>query len=290
MRIAPLVLTTLFALAIVPTRAARAEEITVSAAISLKDAMAEVARQYQAETKQRVRFNFGGSGQLMAQIREGAPVDLFISAADRQVDALAEARLVDASSRQVVAGNTLVLVVPAGAGDGAPASFRDLASDRVKRIAVGQPRTVPAGQYATEVLKALKIDGAVADRLVYGSNVRQVLDYVERGEVDVGVVYRTDALIAGEKVKVVATAEPAWHAPIRYPAALVSASRNREAAGRFLTYLRTPAAQAVFAKHGFEPAEEQQTATTRRHSRGRTVRGLGRTPEPRFRTRVVRGR
>jgi len=228
------------------------EKITVSAAISLKDALVEIGRSYASATGDEVAFNFGASGQLMAQIEQGAPVDVFISAADKQVDRLAEEKLVDVNSRRVVAGNALVLIVPAGAAS-TVRSFEDLAKDSVKRIAIGQPKTVPAGEYAARALATLRVLDAVRERLVYGANVRQVLDYVERGEVDAGIVYRTDALESGDKVKVVATADGSLYDPIRYPAVVVTASAKRDAAARFVRHLEGRDAQAVLASRGFAP-------------------------------------
>jgi molybdate transport system substrate-binding protein len=250
MNIKPLLL---LALLLSPaTLPARADEITVAAAISLRDALTDVARQYKADTGHDVTFTFGSSGQLMAQVRNGAPIDVFISAAERQMAELARGGLVDDRTRRAVAGNALVLVVPAGAKS-PPESFQELADARHKRIALGDPRTVPAGEYAAQVLEALKLADAVRDRAVYGVNVRQVLDYVERGEVAAGIVYATDARASGAKVRVVERADAATHAPIVYPAGVVSASKRADAARRFLDYLSGEAAQKILAARGFVP-------------------------------------
>ena len=229
----------------------RAERLTVFAAVSLKDALVEVEKRYEtANPSDDVEFSFGASGQLMAQIKEGAPADVFISAAAKQVDELIHAKLAEESSRATVAMNRLVLIVPADVAQSA-AGFSELADARVKRIAIGQPRSVPAGEYAAQVLTKLKLFEAVRDRLVYGANVRQVLDYVSRGEVDAGVVYATDAM-ADAKVKVVATADPSMHDPIVYPAVLVSRDGQTSAgAQRFLDHLKSDATQAVLLKRGF---------------------------------------
>jgi molybdate transport system substrate-binding protein len=240
---------------------AAAETISVSAAISLKDALGEIAADYQARTGERVRFSFGSSGQLAAQVTQGAPVDVFVSAAEREVTDLVAANLAAGATRVVVAGNALVLVVPTDAKD-PPAALCQLADRKVRRIAIGEPRTVPAGEYAAQVLKSLKLDDAVRGRLVYGSNVRQVLDYVARGEVDAGLVYHTDAAVAGDEVRVVATVDPATHAPIVYPAVVVSASKKKDAANRFLEYLGSAEAQATLAARGFAPPPPPTTAPT----------------------------
>ena len=241
--------------------AARGEAITVGAAISLKDALWDVARQYKADTGRDVRLTFASSGQLMVQVRNGAPIDVFIPAAQRQMNELAAAGLVDGRTRRVVARNELVLIAPADAKS-PPTSFRDLADARHKRVALGDPRTVPAGEYAAQVLDALKIAGAVRGRAVYGVNVRQVLDYVEQGEVAAGVVYATDARAAGPKVRVVARADAATHAPIVYPAAVVSASRRADAGRQFLEYLSSDAAQKTLAARGFVPPATPTSAPT----------------------------
>jgi molybdate transport system substrate-binding protein len=233
---------------------AYAETISVAAAISLKESISQVAKAFEADTGDKVEFTFGASGQLMAQIKTGAPVDAFISAANKQVDDLEKAGLADAGTRRTIAGNTLVLIVSSDATT--PLSdFKSLTGAAVKRVAIGEPRTVPAGQYAEQLLKNLEIDQKLASRLVYGSNVRQVLDYVQRGEVTAGIVYSTDAKEAGNKVKVVATADPATHEPIVYPAVVVKGSKKRDVAIRFLDYLKSDKARKVFEARGFTPGD-----------------------------------
>lgn len=237
-----------------------ADSIRVGAAISLKDAISEIAKTYESATSDHVEFIFGSSGQILAQIKSGADIDLFISAANKQVDDLEKDKLVDAASRMVVVGNTLVLVVPADAKE-SPADFEALKQAGVSRIAIGEPRTVPAGQYAQQVFKSLNLTDALANKLVYGTNVRQVLTYVERGEVSAGVVYATDAKMSGERVRVVATADVKSHEPIVCPGVVVSASQKQEAARRFLKYVAEPPAQAAFAAKGFKPAGSAAAAS-----------------------------
>jgi molybdate transport system substrate-binding protein len=232
----------------------RAQTTNVAAAISLKEALGEIAGQYKADTGNEVKLTFGSSGQLAAQIAQGAPIDAFVSAAEKQVDDLVKRKQADAGSRRIVARNELVLIVPASASS-SPSRFDDLADPKWKRIAIGEPRTVPAGQYAAQVLESLKIAGAARDRLVYGANVRQVLDYVTRGEVAAGIVYRTDALEAGDKVKVVAAADPKLHEPIVYPAVVIAASRKQNVAKDFLDYLAGPKGQKILQARGFAPAD-----------------------------------
>jgi len=242
--------------------AARAETLTVSAAISLKESLEQVGRDYHAKTGDDVRFNFDASGRLEQQIKQGAPVDAFVSAADKEVDDLTKSGQADAATRRVVVGNDLVLIVPAGAGGG-PRSFADLATDTGK-LAAGDPKSVPAGHYAQQTLAALKLTDAVAPRLVYGQNVRQVLTYVERGEVSAGLVYGTDAKQAGAAVRVVAVADSATHDPIEYPAVVITGSPHAAAASRFLDYLCTPAARAVLVAHGFTVPGEGPASNAQR--------------------------
>jgi molybdate transport system substrate-binding protein len=232
--------------------AAVAEGARVAAAISLKEAMTAVAAAYKADGRGEVEFTFGSSGQLQAQIEYGAPVDVFVSAAHKQVDELIERKLADGSTKRVVAGNQLVLIVPAGA-KAAPATFADLADAKYRRVAVGEPKSVPAGQYAVQALKSLSLLDPLRGRLVYGANVRQVLDYVERGEVDAGIVYATDAIESGDRVRVVARADAKANDPIEYPAVIVSHSRRRKAAGDFLDYLASDKARDILARKGFTP-------------------------------------
>jgi molybdate transport system substrate-binding protein len=227
-----------------------AQPITVSAAISLKEALTGIVQQYHAQTGRQVNLNFGASGQLAAQIGQGAPVDAFISAGTREMDQLYSAGLIDAATRRTICGNELVLIVPADAAF-TPGSFADLTDPRVQRIAVGQPRTVPAGEYAQEVFDHLKIAPSIAPKEVYGENVRQVLDYAVRGEVDAAIVYATDAAAAGAKVRVAARADPSLHDPIVYPAAVLKQSGNAERARQFLDYLGSAPAQQTLAAQGF---------------------------------------
>ncbi|MDB5294140.1 MAG: molybdenum transporter, periplasmic molybdate-binding protein, partial [Phycisphaerales bacterium] len=238
---------------------AAADTVRVGAAISLKEALGEVAALYRADTGDAVEFSFGSSGQVMAQIRNGADLDVFVSAAAAQMDALEKAGIVDPATRRTVATNTLVLVVPASRN--APASFAALADRAGGRVATGEPKTVPAGQYARQVFAALKLTDALAPRLVYGTNVRQVLAYVERGEVAAGVVYATDAKTVGDKVRVVATAAAGTHEPIVYPGVVVKTTKRPAAAQRFLAYLSSsPQARTAWTARGFGPPGEE-TAT-----------------------------
>ncbi|MFT3784868.1 MAG: molybdate ABC transporter substrate-binding protein [Tepidisphaeraceae bacterium] len=239
-----------FAVTLLLAGSAHAETIRVAAAISLKESLASIAKGFKSDTGDDLEFTFGSSGQLQTQIQNGADVDVFISAANKQVDDLSKAKLVDDTTRRVVVMNSLVLIVPADAKE-APTGFADLTNANVAKVAVGEPKSVPAGQYAAQVFKKLNLDAALSERLVYGTNVRQVLTYVEQGEVSAGVVYATDAKASGEKVKVVATADPSWHEPIVYPAVVLSASKHGEVAKKLLDYLSSEKARAAFVAAGF---------------------------------------
>lgn len=250
----------LILIGIVWTTAARAEPITVSAAVSLRDVLTDIVPPDVQSDGVEPKYNFASSGQLMGQIREGAPVDVFISASAKEVDALTADELADGATRVVIAGNALVLVVPVDMpNDRAPRRFEDLARASLKRLAIGDPDTVPAGDYAKQALSNLELFEALKARLVYGMHVRQVLDYVKRGEVDAGIVYRSDAVASDDKVRVAATADPSLHQPIDYVAVIVKASRNRAAAERFLGLLSTERAKEKFEGHGFIPATQPAT-------------------------------
>jgi molybdate transport system substrate-binding protein len=224
---------------------AQGQIATVSAAISLKDAMTVAADQYQKQTGEAVRLNYGASGDLANQIVAEAPVDLFISAGKAQIKQLQDAKLVDGIP-SVLVRNELVLIAPSDQVD--LQSWKDLAN--AKRIAIGDPKSVPAGQYAAEVFQHLGLAEQLKDKFVYGANVRQVLAYVERGEVDAGVVYATDATQAGAKVRVVAIAPQGSHEPIEYPAVLLRGGDSK-AAQNFLKFLTSDPGQQIFIRFGF---------------------------------------
>jgi molybdate transport system substrate-binding protein len=229
-----------------------AAPLRVAAAISLRDVLETIAADYEKDAGVKVVLSFGSSGQLLAQIRNGAPLDVFVSAAHEQVDALERDGLVAPDTRRVVAGNRLVLIVPKSAAV-TLSKFEDLADARVKRVAIGDPGTVPAGQYAQQTLEKLGLIEPLKGRIVYGTNVRQVLDYVVRGEVSAGIVYSTDARGERDKVAIVASADPAWHKPIEYPAVVLKSSQQAEAADKFVRCLGRPRALDTLKQHGFTP-------------------------------------
>lgn len=225
-------------------------EILVSAAISLKDAFEEIGKNFEIEAGMRVRFNLGASGLLQKQIEAGAPVDVFASAGGKQMDDLQSKGWIIPETRRNLASNAIVLVIPVASKIPLQA-FTSLTGPLITRIAIGNPKTVPAGQYAQETLKNLRIWEAVEPRLILAENVRQVLDYVESGEVDAGIVYASDIAGASGKAAVAAYAPPASHSPILYPIAVVKEAGNRSGAQRFIDLVLSSAGQAILKKHGF---------------------------------------
>jgi molybdate transport system substrate-binding protein len=224
--------------------------VTVSVAASLQNAMGEIAQSYQqSHPGVRVTFNFGGSGALAQQIERGAPADVFLAASPKPMDALSAKGLILPDTRRDLLRNQIVLIVPKDRSG--PASFQDLASSKVKLIALGDPASVPAGDYGRQVLESLNLWAAVQPKLVLAKDVRQVLSYVETANTEAGIVYATDAR-ESEKVQVAAVAPAGTHAPVTYPVAVMKASRNAGAARAFVSDLAGADARAIFARHGFQ--------------------------------------
>lgn len=222
--------------------------LTVSAAASLTDAFKEIGTRFDAARGGTTRFNFAASGVLLAQLSQGAPVDVFVSADQETVDRGVKERLLDPSTRRDFASNSLVLITPAD-GPAALTGVADLSGPGVRRIAVGKPASVPVGRYTRQALEAAGLWARIEPRIVYADSVRQALDYVARSEAEAGFVYRTDALLVRDKVRIVSTVD--GHAPVTYPAAVVQDSRQPAAARAFVDYLLGPEAQAILARYGF---------------------------------------
>src|SRR5882724_3852742 len=197
-----------------------------------------------------LRYNFGSSGELQKQIEAGAPVDLFISAAQRQMDELEKSGLITASTRRVFARNVLTVVKPADTTIDI-ARPADLLDPRITKIVVGSPKTVPVGQYAEESLRALGLWERLQPKLVFSENVRQALDYVARGEVDAGFVYTTDAATRAKQVKEAFRPAEDTYRPVLYPVAVVAGSRHAAIARAFLDLLMSRDGQAVLGRFGF---------------------------------------
>lgn len=231
--------------------------LTVSAAASLKDAMDEIRDIYAKETPDvNVTCTYASSGSLQKQIENGADVDVFLSAANKQMDALEEKGLLENGTRETFLGNSLVLVVPKDSS--LVSGFEDLTKDTVKQIALGEPKTVPAGQYAEETFTKMNILDKIKAKAVYGKDVKEVLNWVETGNVDAGVVYLSDA-ITSQKVKQVAEAPEDSHKPIIYPASVIKSSKHKEEAKTFLEFLSGAKAKSVFEKYGFKLLEDSQS-------------------------------
>ena len=236
----------------------RAQGITVSAAISLKEAFTELGKTFEAGQKgRRVQFNFGASGDLVRQIAGGAPVDVFASAGLKEMDELERQGLTVPGSRVNFAGNIVVLAIPATS----PVlieSFSDLLRKEVKKIAIGNPATVPAGRYAEQVLKSLKLWEPLKDKLIFAENVRQVLDYVARNEVDAGLVYATDAATKSKELKKVLPAPEGSHLPVVYPLAAVKGGKNEGLSRAFIALVISDEGKRILGRYGLKTLEDKK--------------------------------
>lgn len=220
-----------------------ASPLRVSAAASLTDALQEIAGSYGAA----IQFNFGASSALARQIEEGAPADVFISADEAKMDRLQQRGLIVKKSRRSILSNTLVIIVPSDSRL-RMRSAKDLTGAAIRHIALGEPESVPAGIYAKEYLRKAGVWDAIASRIVPTDNVRSALAAVASGNADVGIVYRTDAMMS----RSVRIAYEVSNGPaISYPAAIVADSSAKKSAQHFLDYLQSSAAKRVFRKYGF---------------------------------------
>ena len=229
--------------------AANAADLTVSAAASLTNAFKELGPAFEKQNPgTTVVLNFASSDALLAQIAKGAPADVFASADQEAMDRADTQKLIVAGTRRNFVGNTLVMIVPSDSALGLQGPA-DLNRPDVKRIAIGNPASVPVGRYTKGSLEAGKWWGVVEPKAVMAQSVRQALDYVARGEADAGFVYATDAAIMKDKVKVVATIPT--ETAVTYPIGVVVGGPNPDAARKFLDFVLTPAAQTVLARYGF---------------------------------------
>ena len=227
--------------------------LNVAAATSLASALKEVNSGYaQARPYVTITPNFAASGTLQQQIQNGAPVDVFVSAAAKQMDNIEEDGLIFTGTRRNLLNNNVVLIVP----DDSTLTltdFKGLTGDKVKKIAIGEPKAVPAGDYAQQAFDLLGITAQLQSKLVFAADVRQVLTYVETGNVDAGVVYSTDALTS-TKVKMIGMAPAEINARVVYPVAVIKASKVADAATDYVNYLFSQEAKAIFEKYGFATA------------------------------------
>ena len=241
--------TLLFVLSLFITARLFAAELTVHAAASLTDAMKEIGAAYEKESGDKLQFNFGASNTLARQNEEGAPADLFLSADEAKMDGLEKKGLLLAGTRRSLLSNSLVIVVAADASL-APKSASDLTKPEYKKIALGEPQTVPAGIYAREYLQKLGIWDALREKVVATESVRAALAAVESGNVEAGFVYKTDALIS-KKVRTALEVPIADGPKISYPMAVLQTSKKPERAKKLEEYLAGPAARQIFEKFGF---------------------------------------
>jgi len=226
-------------------------ELFISAAASLTDVLKSLSTAYAAkEPNVKLTFTFGASGALQTQIEEGAPSDIFMSAAQKQMDALDKKSLLLDGTKKNLLVNKVVMITPKSSTKDIK-SFADANTNKVAKIALGEPKSVPVGQYSEEVFTYLKCLKEVKAKAVYGSDVRQVLTWVESGDVDCGIVYATDAATS-DKINVVAEAPAGSHKPVVYPVAVLKSSKQAAAAKSFLDFLSTDEAKAIFEKSGFQ--------------------------------------
>lgn len=232
---------------------ALSRELTISAAASLTDCMADIQEAFKGQYPDiALKFNFGSSGALGQQIEQGAPVDVFFSAGIAQVQALIESGLVEEENTKEVLRNKLVLIT--GKDNGKSLSFKTLGETDLENLAVGDFGSVPVGQYTEEVFKALGLIDQLKDNLVYAKDVREVLFWVETGNAEAGIVYETDAKVS-QKVTICDNADESWHEPIIYPVALIKGSPRLEEAKLFTAFLTSKEAQDIFRAYGFTPQE-----------------------------------
>lgn len=233
-----------------PPGSAEPVKITIAAAASLRDAGEELKKTYSSQHPEvSITYIFESSGTLQKQIEEGAPVDMFISAGKSQMDAIAAKGLIVDASRKDLLGNDLVLVA---GKDSKITGFADLAGPGVKQMSIGTPETVPAGKYAQQALQSLKLWEKVQPKVVPAKDVRQVLTYVESGNVDAGLVYRSDTLVS-QNVKIIAAAPAGSHDTIVYPLAIIKSTKYLKEVEQFAAFLSSDEATKVFEKYGFKP-------------------------------------
>ena len=241
-----LVLLCCFALVASPAVAAN---LRVSAASSLTDALHDIAGLYQRETHDTLLFDFGASSTLARQIAEGAPSDVFLSADELKMDQLQQRGYIVKASRRSILSSTLVIIVPSDSNLKINGP-EDLADNAISTIAVAEPQSVPAGIYAKEYLRKNHVWDRIKEKLIPTENVRAALAAVESGNVQAGIVYRTDALIS-RSVRIAFEVPIAEGPKISYPVAIVGDSKQKAAAQKFIDFLQSPAAQEVFRKYGF---------------------------------------
>lgn len=229
-------------------------QLTISAAASMTDALTEIQKRFESQHSNiKLSFNFGASGALQQQIEQGAPADLFLSAASKNMKALMDKGLIEDGKQTNLVNNELVAIVPTDRELGIR-SIADLSKAEVKTVAIGIPESVPAGNYAKEALTNAKAWESLQTKSVQAKDVRGVQQYVETGNADAGFVYKTDALTS-DKVKIAFVVDPATYSAIQYPLGIVKATKHAAEAEAFYAYLQSQAVLDVFVKYGFSLAE-----------------------------------
>jgi molybdate transport system substrate-binding protein len=232
------------------TTQALAVELNISAAASLTDVLTVINEMYtQIHKNVTIVPNYASSGILQKQIEQGAPADVFISAAAKQMQALQDGGLILDETRQDLLNNKIVLVVPKNSALEIT-GFMDLLNDNVKQIAIGDPEFVPSGIYGKQAFEVFGIYEQIQSKLILGIDTPHVLGYLESNSVDAGIVYSTDAAIT-DNIKVVADAPAEVNNKIVYPVAVIKASRNVEAAKAYIAFLFSNEARAIFEQYGF---------------------------------------
>lgn len=225
-------------------------ELLVSAAASLTDVMEEIEEAYQVDNPNtEIVYTYAGSGTLQTQIEEGAPVDVFISAAEKQMDALEEKDLIVGESRTTLLENKVVLIIPKDS-ELEINEFEDILNPDISQIAIGDPTNVPVGQYSEEIFNNLNMMEILEPKLVFGNDVRTVLTWIEQGQMDAGLVYQTDAFTSDD-VDIVGEAPESSHKDVTYPVAIVSSSKKTEESQKFIDFLSSDKARELFEKYGF---------------------------------------
>ncbi len=230
-----------------------AADLVVSAAASLTDAFNEIVPAFEKENPGvKLVMNYAASGALFNQIEQGAPADVFASANQKWMDKAKESGFILPDTRVTFAQNSLVISTPKD-NPAKVASLDDLTADRVKTIGIGTPKTVPAGQYAQGALEKAGLWEKLSKKFIFGESVRQVLDYLSRGEVDCGFVYKTDAVKAGDAVAIIT--EVPLEKPVSYPIAVLKQSKEQDMGKKFLAFIMSPAGQKILESKGFKAAK-----------------------------------
>ena len=224
-------------------------EMNISAAVSLTDALEEIKTIYEKDHNVKLTYILGGSGKLAQQIQQGAPVDVFLSANQDWMDTLEKENLLINETRADITGNKIVLITGTDSSISYD-SIEDIKASELQQVAIGNPESVPAGQYTEQLLNNLDLWAELKSKIVFAQDVRQVLTYVETGNVDIGFVYESDA-ISSTSVKILASADSSLHDSIIYPAAVLKDTKHEKEASNFVKFMASEKAQEILERHGF---------------------------------------